>query len=128
MNETIQIHRFHIDNDNNYILGRLTVFSNEKVIYSCYTMEPKKEAIEKGVYPITYNYSPKFKRDLYLVRDTEPRNGIRLHQGNTSADSSGCILVGTYFMNNRIEESFSALQRLHKVLNRQDSTLVIYGI
>lgn len=128
MNETVQIHRFHNDNDNNYILGRLTVFSNEKVIYSCYTMEPKKEAIQKGVYSITYNFSPKFKRDLYLVRDTEPRSGIRIHQGNTSEDSSGCILVGTYVMNDRIEDSFSALQRLHKVLNRQDSTLVIYGI
>ena len=128
MNETIQIHRYHSDNDNNFILGRLTVFSNEKVLFSCYTMEPKKEAIQKGTYPITYNYSPKFKRDLYLVRNTEPRSGIRFHQGNTSSDTTGCILVVTYFMNNRIEESFSALQRLHKVLNRQDSMLVIYGI
>lgn len=70
----------------------------------CYTLEDvvrpdgKKiygeTAIPVGRYRVIVNFSNRFKRELPLVLDVPNFTGIRIHPGNTSADTHGCILVG----------------------------------
>ena len=74
------------------VLGRL--FLGGTCI--CYTLENRSKAIPCGTYNIENSKSPKFKRELPLIygyKVAESR-GIRIHAGNTSKDSAGCVLVG----------------------------------
>ena len=74
------------------VLGRL--FLGGTCI--CYTLENRSKAIPCGVYNVENSKSPKFKRELPLLYGYEVASsrGIRIHAGNTSKDSAGCILVG----------------------------------
>lgn len=62
----------------------------------CYTLENKAKAIPCGIYNIENSRSPKFKRELPLLynKTVAESRGIRIHSGNTSKDSAGCVLVG----------------------------------
>jgi hypothetical protein len=57
------------------------------------TLENAGFIIPLGVYPIEYTWSPKFKRLLPLLK-VPHRKGIRIHAGNSAADTKGCILLG----------------------------------
>lgn len=74
------------------ILGRL--FLGGTCI--CSTLENRSKSIPCGTYNIANSKSQKFKRELPLIygyKVAESR-GIRIHAGNTSKDSAGCVLVG----------------------------------
>jgi hypothetical protein len=55
-----------------------------------------KTAIPEGIYEMVLSYSPRFKKILPEILNVPNFTGIRIHCGNSSADSSGCILVGTW--------------------------------
>ena len=102
-----------------YTIGRLCIL--EKVIdeystgtaerYFCDTLEPTwrdykngaykvkgRSAIPEGRYAVVISFSPKFKQWLPILLGGPEFNrkwqGIRIHAGNTAADTEGCILVG----------------------------------
>lgn len=74
------------------VLGRLFLGST----CICYTLENRSKAIPCGTYNIENSKSPKFKRELPLIYGYKvaASRGIRIHAGNTSKDSAGCVLVG----------------------------------
>lgn len=51
-------------------------------------------AIPYGEYELEVTWSPRFKRDMVLVKNVPNFTGIRLHWGATARQSSGCILGG----------------------------------
>lgn len=51
-------------------------------------------AIPYGEYEIDVTYSPKFKRDLPILLNVPHFEGIRIHRGNTSKDTEGCLIPG----------------------------------
>ena len=51
-------------------------------------------AIPTGTYEVEITYSPKFKKNLPLIKNVKGFEGIRIHSGNTAKDSLGCILLG----------------------------------
>ncbi len=92
--------------------GRLYVpnFNPEKSVYTCEDANSPnglkldgETCIPDGVYQYEISYSPTFKRDLPLLYNNDVKElvmfgkvwkGIRMHVGNTPANSLGCILVG----------------------------------
>lgn len=76
----------------NAVMGRL-YFCGKMI---CYTLENKEKLIPCGLYSVQNSKSPKFKRELPLLfnSDVSASRGIRIHRGNTHKDSSGCVLVG----------------------------------
>lgn len=71
--------------------------------FECFTLEdvvrlgpkvPGRTAIPAGRYRVDLTFSPHFQRILPLVVDVPGFDGIRIHAGNTAADTEGCILVG----------------------------------
>jgi len=51
-------------------------------------------AIPEGMYRIRFTPSARFHGLMPQLMDVPGFDGIRIHAGNTSADTSGCILVG----------------------------------
>lgn len=74
------------------VLGRLFL-GGTCIAYTC---ENRSKAIPCGVYNVENSKSPKFKRELPLLYGYKvaASRGIRIHAGNTSKDSAGCVLVG----------------------------------
>lgn len=82
-----------------YTVGKLYVDD----VFECLTLEDiirdvkikAETAIPYGKYKVIINQSPRFKRSLPLLLNVPNFEGVRIHTGNKTADTEGCILVGT---------------------------------
>lgn len=74
-----------------------------------------KTAIPYGTYEIKWTYSPRFKKYTPQLMNVPSFEGIRIHAGNTSADTEGCLILGK---NKQVE----------KVLNSRDTINKFYPI
>lgn len=91
----------------------------------CRTLEPKScdgftsHGVRNGLYPLKITYSPKFGKNLPLLEGVPARSGIRIHSGNTSKDTKGCILVGLHFNGESLTDSRQALSNLMQLIKEQ---------
>ena len=100
------------------ILGELLINGR----FTAFTLERQAVAIPLGRYPVRLPqsaraeagtlWSPDPEHRLPLVEDVPGRSAIRLHAGNTSQQTEGCILVGRGHTVHAITESRSALSEV----------------
>lgn len=78
------------------------------------TLEPHIPIIPEGVYTVSLTWSPRFNCNLPLINGIKGHEGVRIHSGNTSSDTTGCILVGLSGDTYSLYRSRSALCHLFK--------------
>lgn len=119
----MHIRVLRIDGDAERTIGLMVVDG----VFTNYTLEdpvrtgpkiPGKTAIPIGRYEVTITHSQRFDRPLPLLLDVPDFSGIRIHAGNTAADTSGCILVGISRGPDAVLESLSALALLQREIRR----------
>lgn len=102
--------------------------------FECYTLEDKvrpvkiagKTAIPPGRYEVIVNFSQRFGRLLPLLLNVPGFEGVRIHPGNTDADTEGCILVGDTKKPNFVGDSRPAFERLFEKLKVASTTEKIF--
>jgi hypothetical protein len=70
--------------------------------FECFTLEdavrpvkiPGLTAIPAGIYETAITHSARFNRRLPLLMNVPNFEGVRIHTGNTDANTEGCLLVG----------------------------------
>ena len=98
--------------------------------FECYTLEdvvrPDGEkvygqtAIPAGRYHVAITMSNRFKILLPLLEDVANFEGVRIHPGNTAADTDGCILVGQSKTDSSIGSSRAAFAVLFEKMQAAD--------
>lgn len=73
---------------------------------------PGETAIPFGRYQVVITFSQRFQRDLPILLEVPNFQGVRIHPGNTTEDTEGCILVGMRRGKDTIFESKRAVEAL----------------
>ena len=105
-----------------------TTFTNRSTIgelyvddaFECFTLEdivrpvkvPGMTAIPEGAYVVSVSFSNRFRRLLPEIHNVPNYTGVRIHPGNTDADTEGCILVGKTKAKDFIGNSRAAFDKL----------------
>lgn len=95
-------------------------------VFACWTLEdvvrpvkiPGETAIPAGTYAMRLSLSQRFQKLLPEILTVPGFTGIRIHAGNTQADTAGCLLVGRIRAYDRVEESKLALMNVMEHLRR----------
>ena len=112
-----------------YTIGRLEDENGMKI---CNTLEPtwrnykcgemkisKKSAIPEGTYRVVITKSQRFRKYLPLLVGVPGFEGVRIHAGNTSRDTEGCILVGQNLQVGKVLWSRITLEKLMKLIENE---------
>jgi hypothetical protein len=86
--------------------------------FECWTLENLPDgqkphrAIPAGKYRVAITNTPKFGCPMPLLLEVPGFEGVRIHPGNTTADTEGCILVGATRATVSIGQSRAAFDQL----------------
>lgn len=102
-------------------------------VFECHTLEDVvraekvagETAVPAGRYRVVVSWSPRFQRRLPLLENVPGFSGVRIHAGNSSRDTEGCILPGLTREGDRVLQSRTAFMRLLEKLERGPAWLTI---
>ena len=111
-------------------IGKL--FINDK--YHCFTLEDKVReakiqnvtAIPKGNYEVVLSFSNRFQQVMPLLLNVPNYEGVRIHWGNYSKDTDGCVLLGSTKTINMIGNSVTQYKSFMSELKKVAKTEKIF--
>ena len=83
--------------------------NGEKKIHS-------KTAIPYGIYEIKWTYSPRFKKYTPQLMNVPSFEGIRIHAGNTSSDTEGCLILGENKQVGKVLNSRATINKFYPII------------
>ena len=75
-----------------------------------------KTAIPYGIYEIKWTYSPRFKKYTPQLMNVPSFEGIRIHAGNTSADTEGCLILGENKQVGKVLNSRATINKFYTII------------
>lgn len=75
-----------------------------------------KTAIPYGTYEIKWTYSPRFKKYTPQLMNVPSFEGIRVHAGNTSADTEGCLILGENKQIGKVLNSRATINKFYPII------------
>ena len=75
-----------------------------------------KTAIPYGNYEIKWTYSPRFKKYTPQLMNVPSFEGIRIHAGNTSADTEGCLILGENKQVGKVLNSRATINKFYPII------------
>ena len=113
----------------NYTIGKLSIDG----VYFCDTLEDlprdvkiaNETCIPQGKYKVILNESNRFRRIMPLLLNVPNFEGIRIHSGNTAANTSGCILVGKNTIKGQLTDSRETFNKLFSLMTDADKIEII---
>lgn len=86
---------------------------------------PRKSAIPEGTYRVVITKSRRFQKYLPLLVGVPGFEGVRIHSGNTSRDTEGCILVGHNLQVGKVLWSRITLEKLMRLIENEKEIYII---
>lgn len=77
-----------------------------------------KTAIPYGTYEIKWTYSPRFKKYTPQLMSVPSFEGIRVHAGNTSADTEGCLILGENKQVGKVLNSRATINKFYPIIKK----------
>lgn len=81
-------------------------------------------AIPYGTYKVQITYSPKYKKMMPILCGVKGFEGIRIHSGNTSKDTLGCLLVGRNSKVGMVTDSRKTYNMLFQMIKDQKDIII----
>lgn len=75
-----------------------------------------KTAVPYGTYEIKWTYSPRFKKYTPQLMNVPSFEGIRVHAGNTSADTEGCLILGENKQVGKVLNSRATINKFYPII------------
>jgi len=101
----MRIEIFRLEYEEKQTLGECVIFENEIELFSSKTLERADNnnqrnisCIPSGVYKCKLEYSAKFKKELWEIKGVLNRSECKFHSSNYWHDLSGCIALGTSYI------------------------------
>ena len=116
--ETYTIGKLYVDDELFCDVLEDKVRSNGEKVYG-------QTAIPIGTYKVILNMSNRFKCIMPLLLNVPNFEGIRIHSGNTSEDTHGCLLVGKNTEKGKVTESRKTFQNLMSILTLAKDEITI---
>lgn len=85
-----------------------------------------KTAIPRGRYRVVLTWSGRFQRLMPELLNVPGFTSIRIHSGNTAADTEGCILLGLFEEANLVGQSRAAFNEFWPLLQAAASREDVY--
>lgn len=76
-------------------------------------------AVPAGRYEVKDTYSPRFKKNVLELQDVPGFSGVRIHSGNTSDDTEGCLILGLTQTKNGVADSRAAMVEFNKLVREK---------
>ena len=124
MKKVVLIRSIH---ESKQTLGHLFVLDGTQLMFKCKTLElPYNDnirnlsSVPSGLYPLHYEYSPKFDRALWELKNVPNRSECKIHVANYVRQLNGCIALGDMHLDidgdgqRDVRNSTLSLQRFHE--------------